>query len=220
MKRRRFLTALAAAPAAPALLAQQRVQQRVQQSAESTPPAAPAPPANPPGLGAQNVRKIEVTVPDGVAEPEARFFNAPQFAALRRLSEVLMPPLKGNPGALDCGTPEFLDFLTGASPADRQQLYKNGLDALNASARKQFGKPFAELDATQADAIIRPLLVPVPWVKDPPKDPLQHFMAAAHDDIRTATRNSREWSATSANGRARGGGGGLYWNPIDPIYKG
>jgi hypothetical protein len=216
MKRRRFITALAAAPAAPALLAQQAIRP----TTESTPPAAPAPPANPPGFGAQNVPKIEVTVPDGVAETEARFFSAQQFAALRRLSEVLLPPLKGNPGALDCGTPEFLDFLTGASPADRQQLYKNGLDALNTRAKKQFGKPFAELDATQADAIIRPLLVPVPWAKDPPKDPLQHFMTTAHDDIRTATRNSREWSATSSNGRPRGGGGGLYWNPIDPVYKG
>ncbi len=167
-----------------------------------------------------NVPKIEVTGPDGVAEPEARFFNAQQFAALRMLSDVLLPPLKGNPGALDCGTPEFLDFLIGASPADRQQLYKNGLDTLNAKAKKQFGTPFADLHTPPTDAIIRPLLVPVPWAKDPPKDALQHFMTAAHDDIRTASRNSREWSTASQNGRARGGGGGLYWNPIDPVYKG
>jgi hypothetical protein len=143
MKRRRFLTALAAAPAAPALLAQQPEQPPAAPApTDSVPPSAP--PANPGGFGAQNVPKLDVTVPDGVAEPEARFFNAQQFAALRRLSDILLPPLKGNPGALDCGTPEFLDFLTGASPADRQQLYKNGLDGLNSKAKKQFGKLFAE----------------------------------------------------------------------------
>jgi hypothetical protein len=40
---------------------------------------ASAPPPNPPGFGAQSVPKIEVTGPDGVAEPEARFFNAQQL---------------------------------------------------------------------------------------------------------------------------------------------
>jgi len=56
-----------------------------------------------------------------------------------------MPPMRGNPGAIECGAPEFLDFLIGASPADRQRLYRNGLDMLNAHARKQFNKSFAEL---------------------------------------------------------------------------
>ena len=154
--------------------------------------------------------------PDNVAEPETRFFTAAQFAALRKLSDLLMPPLRDNPGALDAAAPEFLDFLVGVSPADRQTLYRNGLDALNARARKQFSKNFAELDAAQCDTIIRPLLVPVPWTHEPPKDALQHFMAAAHDDIRTATRNSREWNTSGG----RRGGGQLFLNPVDPIYKG
>jgi hypothetical protein len=102
------------------------------------------------------------------------------------------------------------------SPADRQALYRNGLDALNARAKKQYNKGFADLDAAQCDAIIRPLLVPVPWMHEPPKDPLQRFMAAAHDDIRTATRNSREWNTSGG----RRGGGQLFWNPVDPVYKG
>ncbi len=154
--------------------------------------------------------------PDNVAEPETRFFTAAQFAALRKLSDLLMPPMRGNPGALDAAAPEFLDFLVGVSPADRQALYRNGLDALNARAKKQFNKGFADLDAAQCDAVIRPLLAPVPWTHEPPKDPLQHFMAAAHDDIRTATRNSREWNTSGG----RRGGGQLFWNPVDPIYKG
>ena len=138
--------------------------------------------------------------------------------------------MRGNPGALDCGTPEFLDFLISESPADRKLLYRGGLDALNANAMAKYAKPFAELDAKQVDAIIRPLLTAVPWVHDPPKDPEKHFLAAAHDDIRTATRNSPQWAVSAAAAGGRGGGRGgvgggvaagqTVWLPIDPVYKG
>jgi len=131
MKRRRFLKGIAAAPAAPALLAQQA--------------AAPANPlANPPvrggrgvragARGSQEVSKIETTAPDIVSEPVVRFFNPQQFATLQKLSGILVPPIKGNPGALDCGVPEFLDFLIGVSPTDRQRLYRTGLPS---GARQQ-----------------------------------------------------------------------------------
>ena len=71
--------------------------------------------------------------------------------------------------------------------------------------------------------MIRPLLAPVPWAYDLPKDPVKHFLSAAHRDIRMATQNSREWAAAanaSSGRRGGGGGGGSYLNPIDPMYKG
>lgn len=216
MKRRRFVTGLIAAPAAaPALLAQQ--------TAPAPPATAPQPLGGPApggrGAGAapaaQDI-KVDVVSPDNVAEPETRFFTAPQFSALRKLSDLLMPAIRGNPGALDAAAPEFLDFLIGVSPTDRQALYRNGLDALNTRTRKQFNKNFADLDAAQCDVIIKPLLVPVPWTHELPKDPLQHFMASAHDDVRTATRNSREWNTSGG----RRGGSQLFWNSVDPMYKG
>src|SRR6185503_14436230 len=215
MKRRRFVQALAAVPAASALAQQQA----------PTPGTTGAPPAvggRGGGRFGQSIPKLEITNTNLAGQPVTRFFTAQQFSALRKLSDLLMPPMGGNPGALDAGAPEFLDFLIGVSPADRQKLYRDGLDLLNARAKKQFSKLFAELDAAQADKIVRPLLVPVPWVKDPPRDPTLHFLTAAHDDIRTATRNSREWSeAVEAGGRRGGfGGGGQYVLPIDPIYRG
>jgi hypothetical protein len=155
-----------------------------------------------------------------VAAPVTQFFTPPQFAALRKLSGLIQPPIKGNLGALDCGVPEFLDFLIGASPAERQQLYRNGLDALNAQAKKQFNKPFAEIDDAQAHTILQPMLVAVPWAYDPPKDPLKHFIFAVRQDVPIATRNSPEFAAAGANSGRRGGGGGLVWNPIDPVYRG
>jgi len=153
-----------------------------------------------------------------VAETVPRFFTAPQFQALKKLAGLLVPPLGGNIGALDCDAVEFIDFLVASSPQDRQQLYRSGLDALNAQARKQFGKPFPDLDTRQSDAILKPLVVAVAWAWDPPKDPVKHFIFQAHQDLRTATRNSAEAARAGANSGRRGfGGAGLYWNPIDPV---
>jgi hypothetical protein len=223
MKRRGFVKTLIALPAAPALAAQQ------QPTANPQTPVV-QPPAGGRGGGGRfgqgTIPKFELTPAEVVGAPALRFFTPPQFAALHKLSDVLMPPMRGLPGALDCGAPEFLDFLIGSSPADRQALYRNGLDTLNARAKRQFNKSFAELDATQADAVIRPLLAPVPWAYDLPKDASMRFVAEAHRDIRTATQNSREWAAAGASSGRRGGGafggggGGSYLNPIDPVYNG
>ena len=120
-----------------------------------------------------------------------RFFSADQFAALQKLGSILMPPLKGHPGAVDAHAPEFLDFLFSVSPGDRQKLYRDGLDGLNAQAKQQFHEPFSELDAKQADAVLRPLLVVRYWPEDLPSEPMKNFVAQVHQDLRTATMNSR-----------------------------
>jgi len=201
------MQALAAAPAVPALAQQVR----------------PAPSSGGRGsrgaLGVeQGVKEFEVTQPDAVADPTARFFTLAQFGALKRLSEALMPAMGGNPGAIECEAPEFLDFLIGVSPAERQQLYRGGLDALNAKAKAKFAKSFAELDAKQVDTVIRPLLAATPWAWDLPKDPVMRFIASVRTDVATATRNSPVWAEKA--GTRGGGAGQLKWLPIDPIYKG
>jgi hypothetical protein len=218
MKRRRFLQAIAATPAAAPLAAQQ---------APSAAPAAGAPAAGGAarggGLrGGENTAVLETTAADLTADAAApSFFTADQYGALCGLARLLQPPLNGHPGAIEAGAPEFLDFLLSVSPADSQKLYRDGLDSLNSHSRKQFKKLFADLDATQADAIVRPLLAAIPWSEDLPKDPLRHFIAQAHRDIRTATQNSREWASAGASsgrrGRGNGGGTGLYWLPVDPV---
>jgi len=218
MKRRRFMQALAVVPAAP-LVAQQAPQQ-------ATPQQTVPPPGGGRGGrfgGTQATPPLQTTAADLVADPvPPSFFNAQQFAALRKLGGLLQPPLKGNPGALDCGAPEFLDYLISVSPADHQQLYKGGLDALNAQSKKQFGKAFADLETVQCDAVLKPLMAPIPWNEDLPKDPVKHFIAQAHRDFRTATVNSRAYADAASSsgrrgGRGFGGGSGLYWLPIDPV---
>lgn len=215
IKRRGFVKSLLLTPAVPAAL-----------SAQQTPtPQQPVPQPNTPARQVPQQPKspvrLKTTEADLAAETAPHFFTADQFAALRKLGAILMPPIKGNPGALEAQAPEFLDFLIGVSPEDRKKLFRNGLDQLNAQAKRKYTKSFADLNATEADAILRPLLVVRPWPEDLPSDPLKSFVTQVHDDLRTATMNSREWAQATAKSPRRFSRGsrasGLYWAPIDPV---
>jgi hypothetical protein len=198
MKRRRFIQTLAITPAAALpIAAEPLAQQRGGPQAGQT----------------EDAGRLETAALDAVAESTPRFFNAQQFAALRKLSDILLPALNGLPGALEAGAPEFLDFLVGKSSAERQQLYRAGLDALNAQATRQFKKAFAEVDDAQAGALLAPLRQP--WTFEPPADPLARFLREAKQDVRTATVNSRAYITAAATGGRRGGGMGQYWYPLD-----
>lgn len=215
MKRRGFVRGLILAPAAQAALSAQ--QNRTPQT-----PAAPAAAQQPvPMRGAQGPAMLKVTDADLTSEASRLFFSMDQFETLEKMASVVMPPMKGNPGATEAQAPLFLDFLISVSPVDRQNLYKNGLDQLNAQAKQKFQKSFAQLDAAQVGAILKPLMVVRPWNLDWPSDPLQDFVAQAHEDIRKATTNSREWAEASAKTGRRFNRGsqttGFYWKPIDPV---
>lgn len=198
MKRRRFVqAAVAAGPATPVLLAQ----------GTGAPGRPPLPSAEPP--------KIELTVAEAATESVVKFFSTAQFDALRKLSALLIPPLKGAPGALDAHAPEFLDFLLSQSGTEKQALWQLGLDLLNQQAQQKFSKPFASLDDAQAAQLLSPLRKP--WTYNPPGDPLERFLHEAKRDVRTATLNSREYvtSGAGGGGARRFGSSGLYWYPVD-----
>ncbi len=208
MKRRNFVQSLLVVPAATVVAAEQA-------------PPAPAPVQAPARMARamQGPAKLNLVQPDTAAETTTGFFNSVQFATLNKLAEMLVPPIKGKPGAIDAHAPEFLDFLISRSPAASQTLYREGLDGLNASAKKHFHKPFAELDAKEADTIVRPLLVARAWDREEPKEMMARFMTQAHGDLRTATMNSAEWAAAggSSGGRGRFNSGlRQHWKPIDP----
>jgi hypothetical protein len=216
MKRRRFVQNLVIAPAVAPLAAAQ------------TQHAAPPPntPARQRPQEPGNPAQLAVTDVDLVSETRQGFFTVDQFATLQKLAAILMPPLKGKPGALDAHAPEFLDFLISVSLPARQDLYRSGLEALNRAAQDKFHTNFHALEGPQADAIIRPLLVARYWPQELPEDHLKNFMVQVHEDLRTATVNSREWAengpAPASGGRVRrfNRGRGLYWRPIDPVVRG
>ena len=216
MRRRDFVKAMmAASVSAKAMLGQQ--------TAPTAPAAAPVAPLPVPWMrGLMEVKSLPTTmlVADAVAETDVHFFNDHQMSTLRRLSEVMMPPLNGYPGAVDAGAPEFLDFLIGASPADKQQMYQSGLDRLDAEAKQKFSVPFAKVSASQADQLIRPWLRT--WMTDhPPTEPYARFINLTHRDIRTATTNSQAWSEAVKTAGQKDPDLGLYWYPVDPdIHRG
>lgn len=121
-----------------------------------------------------------------------------------------MPAAQGSPGALEARVPEFMDFLIGDSPAGRQQVWLSGLDALEHESQSRFRKAFADTDAAQADTLCAPLRQP--WSYEPPDDPIARLLAAAKQDVRTATFNSVERNLTAPGGTRRSG---LYWLPVE-----
>jgi hypothetical protein len=214
MRRRDFVRGmLAASVAAKTVMAQQPAAPH---------PTMPAPAATAPGpvpwmRGLMDVKPLPMTplVPDAVAQTNSHFFTATQRATLQHLGEILQPPYKGYPGATDAGAPDFLDFLIGVSPEDQQQMYQSGLDRLEAEATQHFGKSFANIDAAQADQLIRPWLRP--WMNEhPPTEPYARFISLVQNDIRAATINSQAWSDAAHKEGKPTPNVDLYWYPVDP----
>lgn len=221
MQRRDFVKAvLAASVNARAMVGQSAPTQVAPSAPPPTPPGSAAPPAPGPvpwmrGLMEVKPLPLNPVVPDAVARTTTYFFTERQMSTFRQLCEVLLPPLKGYPGAIDAGAPEFLDFLISVSPPDRQHLYQSGLDRLDAESRHKFGVPFDAVNAAQADELIRPWLRA--WMSDhPPTEPYANFINIAQSDIRTATINSQPWSEADVAAGERAPGVGLYWYPVEP----
>jgi len=213
MQRRDFVKAIVAATvSAGAATAQKPV---------ALPPQAPKAPAPEPWMrGLLEAKPLPMTplAPDAVAQTDSHFFSATQTATLRHLAEILQPPYKSYPGAIEAGAPEFLDFLIGVSPVDRQQMYSSGLDRLESDAQRSFQKPFAALDDGQADKLIRPHLKA--WLNDhPPAEPYARFINVAQEEIRLATINSAAWSDAAQAAGQRTPNIDLYWYPVEPDLR-
>ena len=188
MKRRIFMKALAATPAASVVFAQQ---------AQNPAPLDPA--------------ALKFAVADDAADTVLKVFNQRQFASLRRLSDALMPRIGTNPSASETRTPEFLDFLLSQSPVRRQQLYLGGLDTLEHQSQTTLRKPFAQTTKAEADRLLAPLRQK--WTYTAPSA-LAEFLRAAKQDVRTATTNSREY-ALAAEAAGRRSAAGQFWKAVD-----
>jgi Gluconate 2-dehydrogenase subunit 3 len=189
--------------------------------AQQTANTAPPPPAPVPWtLGLNPTTPLPVTeAADSIAETAASFFTPTQLTTFTRLCDLLLPPLDNKPGALQAGTPMFLDFLIGSSPEARKKVYSDGLNWLDVEAKTKYKLTFAKLNATQADALIKPWLRT--WMTDhPPTERHADFINIAHEDIRTATMNSKAWDDAGAAAGQDWVTGGLYWSPIEPDMAG
>jgi len=154
-------------------------------------------------------------VTEEIAEAKLSFFTAPQMESLKRLCDVLVPPMGGKPGAIGAGTPQFLDMLIGQSPEPRKKIYSGGLDWLEAEAQRKYKLPFAKLEDGQASAVLKPWLRT--WMSDhPPIEAHADFVNVAHDEIREATFNSEAWAEVASVDAQDRTPTGIYWSPVDP----
>jgi hypothetical protein len=211
MKRRDFVRTLVSFfVAGKAAFSQQRI------SDPTLPPPAPVPWFT--GLNSRT--PIPVTeLADQVATTGLSFFTPLQMRTLTRLSDVLMPPLNGKPGAVKAQTPMFLDFLIGSAPEPRQTIYSSGLDWLEQSAQAKYQTAFAQLDDNQAGELIKPWLRT--WMNDhAPSEAHADFINTAHDDIRNATVNSKAWDDVPSVGAEPSTEVDVYWLPIEPDVYG
>jgi hypothetical protein len=195
MKRRQAIRSILTWPAVAALPA-------AGQQNESAPAKAPSTDQNP---------ELILTSANAAAAPAPQFFSAPELAALRRLSEILVPPFDGRPGAGEAGAAEFLDFLISQSANDRRVLFREGIAHLEFESHRLYRKPFGHLSAAEADPLLAPLRQP--WLDPTPSDPFARFLLSVKEDALRATVNSRQWAA-AATGR-RGSGMGVYWYALD-----
>jgi len=199
MKRRSLLKSVAAAGALSPLAAAQ------------TPPP-PRQETQAPRSAADSL-KIELAPPHSVGDPVTKFFSPDQFAALRKLSEIVVPSFNERPGAVEAGATEFLDFYISRRTADIQDLYRTGLDRLNEEAQRIHHKRFGELTAQQAEPILKP--IQADWTYNGPQERFGRFLITAKDDLLRATTNSREY-ATALSATSRSSGGiGYYWFPVE-----
>jgi hypothetical protein len=210
MKRRAILRSLMSIPAAVAIPGEVFSQQKGKEAVREK-----GIPAGPPVIapGPSETPVTPVTRPDAAADMMVRTFNAEQFSALSKFSELVAPSQEDVPGAREGDVAAFLDFLIGDSPQDTIHLYRQGLDHLNAEARRRYGKPFGEIGATEAQPILSPLNQP--WEFNDPGELLPKFLRTARGDIIKATLNSRSYIVAVSQLRRSRQGSGLYWYPIE-----
>jgi hypothetical protein len=206
MKRRDFLQSVVTIPAGAVLL---------EGPAAALPPSAPGTIAEqgaPPAAVAQE-GVLRTAGADQVAGLTPRFLTRVQYATLQRLADLLFPAAPPNPGALAAQTPQFIDNHLAISASDRQRLYRDGLDDLAKQSQSRFKKPFADLRAEEADAIVKPLFK----VRGPMMSVVElgPFINRVLQDVRTVTMNSPQWAeaqAAAGNPVPRL----LYWRNVDP----
>lgn len=161
----------------------------------------------------QEIPNLAETAPEAAGVGVRTFFNAQQTAALRKLASLIAPKTAERPGAVEAGVVEFLDFLIRSSDGKRQSLYRNGLDRLNAEARKRGPNSFADAKDEQTNAILKPLQAK--WTYQPPADPFARFLREAKDDILLAANNSRVYAEAGSRRSRAASGLNLYWLPLD-----
>jgi hypothetical protein len=113
----------------------------------------------------------------GGAAPAAKALSPSQFSTLETLVEAIIPTDDRSPGAKQARVADYIDLLLSESDPELTLRWLGGLAALDTEATGRFSAPFARLNATQADAILRD----ISRNERTPQTPLEEFFVMSKD---------------------------------------
>jgi gluconate 2-dehydrogenase gamma chain len=93
------------------------------------------------------------TSPSREREP-LETFTPTEAAIVEAIAARLIPSDGNGPGAADARAARYIDRALGGALAAFRETYRSGLSATDANARASKGKPFAQLNAADQDAIL------------------------------------------------------------------
>jgi gluconate 2-dehydrogenase gamma chain len=85
------------------------------------------------------------------------FFNAQDAATIAAFTERLMPAAPDKPGAGDAGVRNYIDLALSGAYMELQDFYRRGLTQLDQYCRKTHNEPFARLDNSRQDEVVKAL---------------------------------------------------------------
>ncbi len=106
-------------------------------------------------LSAQDAGHVHHMVAEDRAKGEyqPKCFNPHEYATLRRLAEIIMPPDERSKGALDAGAPEFIDLLSSHN-SELAAIYPGGLAWLDDQMKRRYQAPFVDARPAQQTALL------------------------------------------------------------------
>jgi gluconate 2-dehydrogenase gamma chain len=116
-------------------------------AAEAQPHQAHTQPAARPAAGARK----------GPYKP--KFFNAPEWATVALLANIIVPKDEKSGSATDAGVPDFIDFMMIDRP-EGQVPMRGGLRWLDAESNARFGKTFSEATDAQRFELVDDIAYP------------------------------------------------------------
>jgi len=82
-----------------------------------------------------------------------KFFSAPQYETLRALCQAIIPPDQESGGAIEAGTPEFIDLLTSENKELKRQL-GGGIMWLDSTCSERYGHSYLDCKAEERKEIL------------------------------------------------------------------
>lgn len=84
---------------------------------------------------------------------KVKAFTQAEWAALRRLCELIFPPDERSKGALEAGAPEFIDLLASQN-SEIAAMYTGGIAWLDAESQRRYSALFAAATPEQQTGLL------------------------------------------------------------------